>query len=559
MKYPSCGDGLIVYQHGADLELLDTATGTTRRLPVVIPSDRRHVRTELVTPAPATGAFGLSPAGERVLIEARGEILNLPADKGDPVNLTRTSASRERNAAWSPKGDQVVFCSDRTGEEQLYLVDQHGTGDWRQLTNGNYGFTLPPVWSPDGKSVLFADKFLALHLVDVASGKTTKIAQSGYDDAWERWGVQDYVWSPDSRWVAYSDQTANMNEIIRLYDTRTGKTYDVTDAMAESWSPSFSRDGKYLFFLSNRTFNPIMGRQDQNHVFLKMARPYVVILQDGERSPFYSDDTAAAVGDGGDKDKKDKEDKKAADVTVDPEGLAARTVACEGVDPGNWFRLEAIDGGFLMLRKDEPEFLKYQNVNDGTGGRLELVKYDLKDAETSDILADIANYHLSADGKKLIYRAGAKYGVVDAAKGGKVGDGAVDPGAAEAEGGPPAGVLADVRRGLAHRAELVLRQEHAGRRLEGHVRQVPALRPGLRHPRRPELPDRRDDRRAQPGPHLRLRRRQRRRRAQRADRPAWAATSPSTRTRTTTASRTSCRACPGIPPTAHPWPSRACR
>ncbi|MFN2369731.1 MAG: S41 family peptidase, partial [Candidatus Krumholzibacteriia bacterium] len=223
-----------------------------------------------------------------------------------------------------------------------------------------------------------------------------------------------------------------MNEVIRLHDTRTGAAFAVTDDLATSWSPSFSRDGKLLFFLSNRTFAPIMGRQDQNHVFLKMARPYAVILQEGERSPFYTEDTAAAVTAGDEKKKKDdgKDDaKKEAAVVVATDGLAARTVACPGVDADNWFRLEAIEGGFLMLRKDELEFLKYQNVNDRTGGRLQLVKYDLAEQETSDILAGIANYHLSADGKKLVYRAGSQYGVVDAAKGGQAGDGAVDPGA----------------------------------------------------------------------------------------------------------------------------------
>jgi tricorn protease len=388
------------------------------------------VRVELVTPEPSVGAFGLSPAGERVLIEARGEILNLPAEDGDPVNLTRTPGSRERNAAWSPLGDKVVFCSDRSGDEQLYLVDQRGEGAWQQLTDGVYGFTLPPVWSPDGKHILFADKFMRLNLVDVAARKTAAIAQSGYDDAWERWGIQDYVWSPDGRWVAYTDNTANMNEVIRLYDTKSGKTYDVTDDLATSWSPSFSPDGKLLYFLSNRTFDPIMGRQDQNHVFLKMARPYVVLLEEGVRSPFHKDDVAVTPKAADEKKKdKDKDAKKDEAVAVAPEGLAGRTLACPGVDADNWFRLEAIEGGFLVLRKDEPEFLKYQNVNDRTGGRLELVKYDLDEAEAEDILSGIANYHLSADGKKLVYRAGSKYGVVDAAKGGKVGDGKVDPGA----------------------------------------------------------------------------------------------------------------------------------
>ncbi len=432
VKYPSLGGDKIIFQYGPGLSVLDLTNGKVAEVPIHIPSDRRLMRTELVKPQPRAGSFGLSPAGKRVLIEARGEILNLPTADGDPLNLTRTPGSRERNGTWSPDGRWVAMVSDRTGEEQIYLVDQHGRREWRQLTHGNFGFLLQPVWSPDSKSLVFADKFMKLHLVDVDSGDVSTIAQSDYDDAWERWGIQDYVWSPDSRWLAYTTQTENMNEAIWLYDTSSGKNTQLTDEMTEDWSPSFSRDGQYLYFLSSRTFNPIMGRQDQTHVFLKTARPYMVLLRDGARSPFYQKDTEVAVVVDGDKakqkdEKKDKQKDKA--TVIDLAGIADRILACEGVDADNYFRLEAVDGGFVMLRKDDPEFLKYQNVDDHTGGALELVGYKLEDKELSDLMSGIANFHLSADGKKLIYRAGAKYGMVDAGKPAEVGDGKVEVGA----------------------------------------------------------------------------------------------------------------------------------
>ncbi len=434
VKYPSLGEGKIIFQYGPGLSVLDLATGKVAAVPITIPSDRRLVRTELVAPKPRTGSFSLSPGGERALIEARGEILNLPTDEGDPLVLTRTPGSREKDAAWSPDGRWVALVSDRTGEEQIYLLDQHGRREWKQLTDGPFDFIMQPVWSPDSKSLLFADKFMKLHLVDAASGKVREIAHSDYDDAWERWGIQDYVWSPDSRWVAYTSQTANMNEAIWLYDTTSGKSTKLTDDMTQDWSPSFSRDGKYLYFLSSRTFAPLMGRQDQNHVFLKTALPYVVLLRDGVRSPFYTEDTEVAIKADGKEKKQDKKDKKkdegpdhAAATAIDLDGIGGRILACEGVKPGNYFRLKAVDGGFVMLRKDESEFSKYQNVDDHTGGALDLVGYQLADKELKDLLPGIANYHLSADGKQLIYRAGAQYGMVDAGKGAKVGDGKIDP------------------------------------------------------------------------------------------------------------------------------------
>ncbi len=423
VKYPSLGDGQIVFQHGPGLKVLNLRSGDIRDVVINIPSDRRLVRSELVTAGATDGSFSLSPAGERVLVEARGEILNLPADEGDPLNLTRTSGSRERGAVWSPDGKHVAFVSDRSGEEQIYLTDQLGQSDWRKLTDGFYGFTMPLVWSPDSKYLLFSDKFMNLNLIDVKEGKVSVIAHSDFDEGWERWGIQDYVWSPDSRWIVFTSNGANMNETINLYYLKKGETHRLTDEMSTAWSPSFSPDGRYLFFLSNRTFNPIMGRQDQNHVFLKMALPYVFLLQDDVRSPFYTDDVLVSTDDDDDDEDEDDKDKK---TIIDLDGLAGRVLACDGVEPGNYFRLTATDGGFLMLRKNDPVFLKYQAVTDHSADSLDLLKYTLADAEVEDLMSGVANYHLSADGKQMVYRAGRSLGVVAAGTKAKSSDGEVN-------------------------------------------------------------------------------------------------------------------------------------
>ncbi len=426
VKYPSLGDGQIIFQHGPGLKVLDLASGAVREVPINVPSDRRHMRDELVTPGATDGSFSLSPAGERVLVEARGEILNLPADEGDPVNLTRTSGSRERNAVWSPDGKHVAFVSDKSGEEQIYLTDQLGQSQWRRLTDGFYGFTLPLVWSPDSKYLLFSDKFMNLNLIDVKAGKVSVVAHSDYDEGWERWGIQDYNWSPDSRWIVFTSNGANMNETINLYNLKEGETHTLTGTMSTAWSPSFSPDGQYLYFLSNRTFNPTMGRQDQNHIFMKMALPYVFLLRDDARSPFYTDDVLVSTDD---EDEKDDEDSKDEETIIDLDGLQDRVLVCDGVDPDNYFRLEATADGFLMLRKNDPEFLKYQAVTDHSGDSLDLVKYTLADAEVEDLMSDISNYHLSADGKQMVYRSDRNLGVVDAGKEAKSSDGKVDVGA----------------------------------------------------------------------------------------------------------------------------------
>lgn len=455
VKYPSAGPRHIVFQHGEALQLLELASGEVRPVEVRVRSDRVPMRAERVDVRPRTGSFGLSPAGERLLLEARGEILSLPVEKGDWFDLTRASGSREKNAAWSPRGDWVCFVSDRSGEEQLYLVDQEGRGEWRQLTDGEGRFLLPPVWSPDGKWIVFGDKTMRLQLLNVASGKLTEIDRGEWDDAWERWGILDYVWSPDSRWVAYTKNTGNMHEVICLYSLDSGRVTELTDNFFTSWSPSFDPEGRYLWFLSNRSFEPIMDRVDQNHVFLELARPYLVLLREGERSPFFEGPGLAEAPDGEGEaapDEPQEEGKKprpargkdkpeprvkgedgrdgkaegAGRTRIDLEGIGRRILPADGFEAANLFRLTATADGCLVLRRDEPQFTKYQNVDDRTeDSDLVLVAYSLEDREAEDLGEDVANYHLSADGKKLVYRSGASYGVVDAGKPFKKGDGAV--------------------------------------------------------------------------------------------------------------------------------------
>jgi tricorn protease len=455
VKYPSIGPGQIVYQYEETLYLLDLNTGQTRLVPVQILTDLVRMRPEFADVAPREGSFSLSPSGVRVLIEARGEIINYPAEDGEPVNLSNAPGSREKNAAWSPDGHWIAFISDKTGEEEVYAVDQKGragvspVNHWRQLTTGGLGFRMHLVWSPDSKHLLFSDKFMRLNLVDAETGEITVIDQADYDDAWERWGIQDYVWSPCSQWVAYTKMEQSLYDSIFVYSLKDKKSYRLTSDMTEDWSPSFSPDGKYLYFLSNRTFNPIMGFADQNHIFLNMGRPYVMLLQADAEPPFRPKDSEekvekeeaeeeaekatekeepkeeAAEAEEEEQEEQKEEEKEEKGTQIDLDGIERRIVAAEGVSAGNYFRLEATEKGFMYLKKPENEFSKYQVVTDETGGRLDLYHYELKEEKATEVLGGIANYHQSANGKKLIYRAGSTYGVVNVGSKASVGDGKI--------------------------------------------------------------------------------------------------------------------------------------
>ncbi len=433
VKYPSMGDGRIVFQYQESLHVLDLSTQKVRKVSVEIPSDRVSMRPEWVEIAPRTGSFGLSPDGEKLLLEDRGDIAVFGVEKSDEVPFVASpgSASREKDASWSPDGKQIAWVSDATGEEEIWLADAQGKGKPRQLTHRGKGFMLPPKWSPDSRHLLYSDKFLDLVLVDAKSGNSVLVDHSGYDDAWERWGIQDYVFSPGGHWIAYTKQQSNMNESIFLYNIDSKKITQLTDRMTTAWSPSFDPGGDYLYFLSNRSFEPVMGFQDQNHIFLDMTRPYLVLLRNDQVSP-YRDRAEDEEGGEMDESKGEKDSKKGkSDVgqkatRIDLDGIQHRVLAAKGVDRGNYFHLTATKNGFIYLKKTELEFLKYQHIDDRTTDRVDLYGYDLKDAESKELMSGIQNYHLSADTKKMVYRSGKKYGVVDAGKPAKSGDGVVD-------------------------------------------------------------------------------------------------------------------------------------
>lgn len=419
IKYPSEGPGGIVFQYGESLHVYDFATGQIHEIPIEIRSDRVPMRRDFVKAGAHSGSFRPSPDGKELLLETMGELVLLPLDeKEEPRALTQSSTSREKDAAFSPDGKQIAYLSDASGEEELWTMDADGTNA-RQLTNDRVGFRFRPTFSPDGKWIAFGDKSLALNLVNVATGETHLVDRGDYDDAWYRWGIQEYSFSPDSAWIAYTKVEASLNDSIFLYRIADGAKFRVTGHETKDWSPSFSLDGKFLCFLSDRTLRPTMGRLDQNHIFLDMTRPYLVLLDNSAFSPFtLPEDSKEATG----------EETDDVIVKLDPEGIGDRILLIPGVQAGDYDRLEAVKGGFLYLERDEHPFLKYQEVNDQTRESLKLMRYELSKDESSKIAEGVSNYHVTFDGEHLAYHAKGAYGLAKVGGEIKGSEGEVHPG-----------------------------------------------------------------------------------------------------------------------------------
>ena len=272
VKWPSLGPETIVFENGGQLHLLDLATEVSKAVEVRVPTDLPHLRPEIKTVSNSIQNFSVSPSGKRALFEARGEIFTVPEKHGSARNLTNTSGVAERYPAWSPDGRHVAYFSDRTGEYELYIRPGDGKGKEKQITQGGSAFRYRPLWSPDSEKIAFSDKTGSLFVTNVPDGEIRFVDK----DEWQT--MSSYVWSADSRWLAYSRRGANRHGNIMICDTNDATVHQVTSDFYDDTNPVFDVGGKYLFFRSNRAFRPTYGDMDSTWIYPLSTQLFAVTL-----------------------------------------------------------------------------------------------------------------------------------------------------------------------------------------------------------------------------------------------------------------------------------------
>ncbi|MET0626559.1 MAG: protease, partial [Pyrinomonadaceae bacterium] len=286
IKSAAAGDGVIVYEQFGSLHTLDLGSGRTQALAVRVEGDLPSVRPRFARVGTALRNASLSPSGARALFEARGEVITVPAEKGDARNLTNTPGVAERDPAWSPDGKWVAYFSDESGEYALHLRSQSGMGEVKKIGLGNPpSYFYSPVWSPDSKKVAYTDKRLNLWYVDVskAGAAPVRVDANTYDNPFR---VVDPSWSPDSRFIAYTKQMKNRLGTVFIYALEENKTRQVTDNMSDARFARFDREGKHLYFTASTNAGPSSGWLDMSSFDRPVTRSaYVVVLRKDLPSP----------------------------------------------------------------------------------------------------------------------------------------------------------------------------------------------------------------------------------------------------------------------------------
>ncbi|MDP2876036.1 MAG: hypothetical protein Q8O00_07615, partial [Holophaga sp.] len=270
--WPAIGGNAIVYMNGGWLYRLDLKTEKSEKIPIELASEAPYMQPYFKDVKGNIAGATLSPSGARVVFEARGELFSVPAKNGPTRNLTRSQGIRELSPAWSPDGKWISYLSDESGEYEIYLRAQDGSGQPRRLTRDGEVWRYAPTWSPDSTKLAFGDRKQRLRILDVTTLALTEVDRGEQED------LNDYRWSPDSRWLAYEKSHSSRLTGIAIYSLEQKRSLVVGDGLSADWNPTWSADGKHLFFCSNRDYNQAFSSFEFDYLYHRATRIFVATL-----------------------------------------------------------------------------------------------------------------------------------------------------------------------------------------------------------------------------------------------------------------------------------------
>ncbi len=434
----SANDDEIVYSQFDSIHVYDPRTRRERAVPISIRADLPEVRPHWESVGGEIQNANISPTGVRAVFEAHGDILTVPAGAGDIRDITKTPGVEERDPAWSPDGKWIAYFSDAGGEYSLHLRDQRALHPEKVYAlEPHPSFYYSPIWSPDSKKIAYSDKHLGVYYIDVSAAhpRAVKIASQPFESFSAN--RLDGVWSPDSRYFAFTQQLTNFEHAIVVYDTRTHETHQVTDGMSDATTPAFDRSGKYLYFLaSTNTALAAYGLDMESDNRPVTSAVYAAVLHSQDASPVApvsdeehvtSDEPEAAPAKAATPHPKAAHTKPS-DAPIDFAGIGQRIVSLP-IPVGNYTGLAAAAPGTLFLSEAPPVAV------DGAPTTQTLLRFDLTSRKVLPWTGGIEGFAVSADGKKLLIDragpAGGSWAIVSAAAAPKANEGTLATGAME--------------------------------------------------------------------------------------------------------------------------------
>ena len=410
------GAGRIVYELNGELQIYSIDEGASRPVAVTVPDDGLAMRPARVAAADLIEDAELSPQGERALFVARGDVFTAPIENGPTRNLTRSSGAHDKWARWSPDGSRIAYVSDATGEDEIYLIAQDGSGAPEQLTTGGQAMRYAPEWSPAGTHLAFGDKDGRLYVIDVETKAVIDVA----DEA--RGPLRDYVWSPRGGYLAFSMSDPTGFDSIYVWRLADRELHRITGEFFHEWNPAWDPDGDFLYYLSDRQFAPQLGSFEWNYLVDRETGIYALALRRDVEHPLppESDEVEVTGGDeesdpdseggGGEADDGGGGGDAEGPIAIDFDGLAGRVVRLP-VTFDNYVGLSGAEDGVFFIRGGAQYYGRRGDVQPA------LQRFTFEDRETDTIADGIRGYAVSRDGEKVLVREGSRWNVYPAGGG----------------------------------------------------------------------------------------------------------------------------------------------
>jgi len=407
----SAGAGQVVYEQAGYLHTYAPGHSPTR-LPIEVQADLVETRQRWVSGGDHVRSGSISPSGKRAVFDMRGEIVTVPAKDGDPRNITNSPGIHERHPVWSPDGRWLAYISDASGENELHIAPQSGSGDVRAFELGGAGFYTNLVWSPDSKRISYADNSLGIFILEVESGAVTEVGREG---TYSPVQTMQHSWSPDSNWLAYTLNTPMSFRQVYLFDVKAGAAHAITDGLSDVSEPVFDASGDYLWFAASTDAGPSRTWFAQSNADATVTNAlYLAVLNAEDESPLSrksdevdieepaaadDDEEATEPGseDGDDASGGGESDEDG--LSVDLDGLSQRIIALP-LGAASYQNLKAGKEGQLYYIRSQP----------GSDSR-SLARFDLDSRKETVLLEGADGFTVSAKASHLLISAGGGFNI----------------------------------------------------------------------------------------------------------------------------------------------------
>jgi tricorn protease len=427
LRWPSTDHkNQIVYEMDGELNIFDSSTGQSHHISIEVPNDGVSMRPSQVSATEQIEDFSLSPKGERALFVARGDIFTAPIEKGATRNLTNSSNAHDKWARWSPDGSKIAYISDLDGEEEVYVINQDGSGKAEELTHGLQAMLYAPEWAPDGKRLAFSDKDGKLFILTLDAKKVVQIARD------PNGRLRDYTWSYDGSHLAFTMSNPNGFRSIYIWSVVDGQVHRVTNDLFDSGDPAWDPDGNYLYYSAIHDFQPALSQVEFNYASDRGAGIFALALRKDVKNPFPPESDEVTIAKEGEKsssddkakseDKKDekkdqkkdekKDEKPKEYVRIDFDGLSDRVTRVP-IEADNYDGL-AVTKDYLIYGRGGTPFYGRDSFPAAS-----LVLYSLKERKETTLAEGIRAFVVSDDGKKIFIRFERDYKLYEAKPEGK--------------------------------------------------------------------------------------------------------------------------------------------